>query len=99
MKGDGRPIVSEGDRARVLAALACVDAVAVFDEPTPEQLLADLARLWVKGGDYALADLPEAGVVQCKGGESSSPHRRRLLLLPADRRGALRSRPTERILI
>ena len=70
MKGDGRPIVSEGDRARVLAALACVDAVAVFDEPTPEQLLADLRPdIWVKGGDYTLADLPEAGVVQSKGGE------------------------------
>jgi rfaE bifunctional protein nucleotidyltransferase chain/domain/rfaE bifunctional protein kinase chain/domain len=70
LKGDGRPVVSEGDRARVLAALACVDAVAVFDEPTPERLLADLKPdIWVKGGDYTLAELPEAQVVQSKGGE------------------------------
>lgn len=70
LKGVDRPIVTAADRARVLAALGCVDAVGVFDEPTPERLL-DLVRpdVWVKGGDYAVEDLPEADVVHRHGGE------------------------------
>jgi bifunctional ADP-heptose synthase (sugar kinase/adenylyltransferase) len=62
--------MSAEDRARILDALGCVDAVGVFDDPTPERLL-DLLRpdVWVKGGDYAIADLPEAAVVQRNGGE------------------------------
>jgi bifunctional ADP-heptose synthase (sugar kinase/adenylyltransferase) len=58
------------DRARILAALACVDAVGVFDDHTPERLL-DAVRpdVWVKGGDYCACDLPEADVVQRHGGE------------------------------
>ncbi|MET9257449.1 D-glycero-beta-D-manno-heptose 1-phosphate adenylyltransferase [Streptomyces sp. NPDC003717] len=64
-KGDGRPVNPLADRVRVLRALACVDAVAVFDEDTPERLLADLRPdVWVKGGDYAGADLPEAALLQ-----------------------------------
>jgi D-beta-D-heptose 7-phosphate kinase/D-beta-D-heptose 1-phosphate adenosyltransferase len=70
LKGDGRPIVSAADRARVLSALACVDGVAVFDEPTPEVVLQRLRpNVWVKGGDYAVDDLPEADVVRHNGGE------------------------------
>ncbi|MCW2559497.1 MAG: hypothetical protein JWP55_3461 [Mycobacterium sp.] len=70
LKGEGRPIVSAADRARVLAALACVDGVAIFDEPTPEALLQWLRPdVWVKGGDYAVNDLPEADVVHHHGGE------------------------------
>jgi D-beta-D-heptose 7-phosphate kinase / D-beta-D-heptose 1-phosphate adenosyltransferase len=58
------------DRARVLTALASVDAVGVFDEPTPARLLEHLRPdVWVKGGDYAVADLPEAEVVERHGGE------------------------------
>jgi D-beta-D-heptose 7-phosphate kinase / D-beta-D-heptose 1-phosphate adenosyltransferase len=70
LKGPDRPIMPAADRARVLAALACVDAVGVFDEPTPERLLKDVRPdVWVKGGDYAAVDLPEADVVQQHGGE------------------------------
>lgn len=70
LKGDGRPIMRDADRARVLAALACVDAVAIFDGPTPERILEDLRpEIWVKGGDYVAANLPEADVVHRHGGE------------------------------
>lgn len=70
-KGDGRPVNPLADRVRVLRALACVDAVAVFDENTPERLLAELRPdVWVKGGDYAGADLPEAALLQEWGGQA-----------------------------
>nr|WP_156765559.1 MULTISPECIES: PfkB family carbohydrate kinase [unclassified Mycobacterium] len=70
LKGSGRPVMRDADRARVLAALACVDAVAIFDGPTPERMLEDLRPdIWVKGGDYVAADLPEADVVYRHGGE------------------------------
>ncbi|MEU0198307.1 MULTISPECIES: D-glycero-beta-D-manno-heptose 1-phosphate adenylyltransferase [unclassified Streptomyces] len=70
-KGGGRPVNPLTDRLRVLRALACVDAVAVFDEDTPERLLADLRPdVWVKGGDYAAADLPEAALLQEWGGQA-----------------------------
>ncbi|ELS58442.1 putative bifunctional synthase/transferase [Streptomyces viridochromogenes Tue57] len=69
-KGDGRPLVPEADRIRVLRALECVDAVAVFDEDTPERLLAELRpHIWAKGGDYAMAGLPEAPLVESWGGQ------------------------------
>jgi D-beta-D-heptose 7-phosphate kinase / D-beta-D-heptose 1-phosphate adenosyltransferase len=61
LKGPGRPIVAEADRVAVLAALGCVDAVAVFDEDTPDAVLEQLRpHVWAKGGDYAMGDLPEA---------------------------------------
>jgi rfaE bifunctional protein nucleotidyltransferase chain/domain/rfaE bifunctional protein kinase chain/domain len=70
LKGAGRPVMRDVDRARVLGALACVDAVAVFDAPTPERALEMLRPdLWVKGGDYIADDLPEAPVVRRYGGE------------------------------
>ncbi|OBK75838.1 PfkB family carbohydrate kinase [Mycobacterium sp. 1164985.4] len=70
LKGPRRPVVADRDRARVLAALACVDAVVVFDERSPEAALEQLRPdVWVKGGDYTEADLPEAGVVRRHGGE------------------------------
>jgi D-beta-D-heptose 7-phosphate kinase / D-beta-D-heptose 1-phosphate adenosyltransferase len=69
-KGDGRPLVPLADRIRVLRALECVDAVAVFDEDTPERLLAELRpHIWAKGGDYARAELPEAALVAGWGGQ------------------------------
>ncbi len=53
----------EEDRAVVLAALRCVDAVVVFDEDTPARLLRELRpAVYVKGGDYRAEDLPEAEV-------------------------------------
>jgi D-beta-D-heptose 7-phosphate kinase/D-beta-D-heptose 1-phosphate adenosyltransferase len=70
LKGSGRPVMAEGDRARVLSALACVDAVYIFDDLSPEQALERLRPdIWVKGGDYVQADLPEAAVVKRHGGE------------------------------
>lgn len=56
LKGETRPLVHELDRARVLAALACVDAVVLFDEDTPTDLIEKIRPdILVKGGDY----LPE----------------------------------------
>ncbi len=70
LKGPQRPIVGQADRAELLGALACVDAVAVFDEDGPQTVLAHLRPdVWVKGGDYAADDLPEAGLVRSWGGE------------------------------
>jgi D-beta-D-heptose 7-phosphate kinase/D-beta-D-heptose 1-phosphate adenosyltransferase len=70
-KGEGRPVTPLADRVRVLRALSCVDAVAVFDEDTPEHLLAELRpHVWVKGGDYAGADLPEAALLEEWGGQA-----------------------------
>lgn len=70
LKGETRPIVSAPDRARLLTELESVDAVVVFDETSPAALLDRLRPdVWVKGGDYAGADLPEADVVHRHGGE------------------------------
>lgn len=74
-KGPGRPVTPQHDRARVLAGLSCVDAVAVFDEDDPGRLLDRLRPdIWTKGGDYAGTDLPESRVVRAYGG--------RVVLLP-----------------
>ena len=71
LKGPGRPIVPAADRARLLRALRCVDAVVVFDEDTPERLLERLRPdVWVKGGDYTPADLPEAALLARWGGRT-----------------------------
>lgn len=71
LKGPERPVNPEQDRAGLLAALACVDAVVVFDEAIPRQVLARLRPdVWVKGGDYGDgADLPEADLVRRWGGQ------------------------------
>lgn len=70
LKGPGRPLVAAPDRARVLAALECVDAVIVFDEPTPAAVLDRLRPdMWVKGSDYARGELAEAPVIRRYGGE------------------------------
>jgi rfaE bifunctional protein nucleotidyltransferase chain/domain/rfaE bifunctional protein kinase chain/domain len=69
LKGPGRPLVTAADRAAVLEALSCVDRVIVFGEDTPEQVLGRLRpHVYVKGGDYALADLPERAVIERDGG-------------------------------
>ena len=60
-KAPGRPVNNWRDRAEVIAALGCVDAVVKFDETTPEKLMARLKPdVQVKGGDYKPSDLPEA---------------------------------------
>jgi rfaE bifunctional protein nucleotidyltransferase chain/domain len=71
LKGHDRPLVGEGDRAAVLAGLASVDAVAIFEEDDPRAVLRELRpHVWVKGGDYALADLPEREVLEAWGGRA-----------------------------
>ncbi|MEU4221112.1 PfkB family carbohydrate kinase [Actinoplanes sp. NPDC026623] len=73
LKGPDRPLNGETDRSRLLAALDCVDAVVVFDEPTPEAVLSWLRPdVWVKGGDYADGGphLPEAELVERWGGRT-----------------------------
>jgi D-glycero-beta-D-manno-heptose 1-phosphate adenylyltransferase len=70
LKGNARPIVPEQERAEVLAALACIDHVTIFDESTPERLLAYLRPdVHVKGGDYREEDLAEAPLVRSWGGK------------------------------
>ena len=71
LKGPGRPLVPEEDRAAVLSALHFVDAVVTFDEDTPEAVLSRLRPdIFAKGGDYAVADLPEAELVKSWGGQA-----------------------------
>ncbi|MGC5053031.1 PfkB family carbohydrate kinase [Micromonospora sp. DT48] len=76
LKGPGRPVMRQDDRSRLLAALSCVDAVMIFDEPTPEAALSWLRPdIWVKGGDYATGggdgtDLPEAALLRRWGGHT-----------------------------
>lgn len=70
LKGDTRPLQSQQDRARVLTALECVDAVVIFDDETPCAVLRDLRPdIWAKGGDYSGMTLPEAAVLAEWGGE------------------------------
>jgi rfaE bifunctional protein nucleotidyltransferase chain/domain/rfaE bifunctional protein kinase chain/domain len=71
IKGPDRPLVGQEDRAAVLRALACVDAVAIFDEDDPRAVLRELRpHLWAKGGDYAVAALPEAETLAEWGGRA-----------------------------
>ena len=69
LKGAHRPIVSVEDRAELLLALECVDAVVIFGEDTPEACLTRIQPdIWVKGGDYTPEELPEARLVAGWGG-------------------------------
>jgi D-beta-D-heptose 7-phosphate kinase/D-beta-D-heptose 1-phosphate adenosyltransferase len=70
LKGPSRPIVGEDERARVVAALAAVDAVVVFDEPTPlEVILAVRPDVIAKGGDYSPETIVGAAEVESWGGQ------------------------------
>jgi D-beta-D-heptose 7-phosphate kinase / D-beta-D-heptose 1-phosphate adenosyltransferase len=69
LKGPGRPLNNAADRAAVLLSLDCVDAVVVFDEPDPTAVLRKLRPdVWIKGGDYDPASLPETPLVRSWGG-------------------------------
>ena len=68
-KGTGRPLVPDGERARLMAALACVDAVVLFDEETPLALIRLLRPdVLVKGADYAPEQIVGAREVESRGG-------------------------------
>ena len=69
LKGPSRPVVDEAARGRMLAALATVDLVVIFEEDTPFELIsALLPDVLVKGSDYAEADIIGADVVKANGG-------------------------------
>jgi D-beta-D-heptose 7-phosphate kinase / D-beta-D-heptose 1-phosphate adenosyltransferase len=71
LKGPERPLVGLADRVAVLEALGCVDVVVPFDERTPEAVLRRLRPdVFAKGGDYALAELPEAALLESWGGQA-----------------------------
>jgi rfaE bifunctional protein nucleotidyltransferase chain/domain len=70
LKGPERPLVTEDERAELLAGLECVDHVTLFDEATPvETILSLKPDLHVKGGDYQAETLPETPAVRSYGGE------------------------------
>ncbi len=70
LKGDGRPIVPALERARLLAALAPVTAVILFEEDTADTILSALQPdIYVKGGDYRDKPLPERETVRAYGGK------------------------------
>lgn len=69
LKGAGRPLLPEGDRARLLAGLRSVDGVTVFEEDTPRTLIeALLPDHLVKGADYRREEVAGAGLVEAAGG-------------------------------
>jgi rfaE bifunctional protein nucleotidyltransferase chain/domain len=69
IKGNSRPIVTEQERAEVLAALACVDFVFIFDDPTPKQVIdAIVPDVLVKGADWDIAEIVGRDTVEKAGG-------------------------------
>ena len=69
-KGPERPINPENERAEVLAALACVDAVSVFDEDTPADIIRRVQPdVLVKGSDWPADQIVGRDTVEARGGE------------------------------
>jgi len=69
-KGPGRPITPERERAEILAALECVDAVVVFDEPTPAEIIRQVQPdVLVKGADWAADAIVGRETVEARGGK------------------------------
>ena len=72
LKGKGRPILNEADRAELVSALACVDYVTIFPEPTVGPLLEAIRPdVHCKGTDYTLDSVPERDVVRAYGGRTA----------------------------
>jgi rfaE bifunctional protein nucleotidyltransferase chain/domain len=72
LKGPGRPILPASDRAELVAALAGVDYVVVFPDPTVERLLTSLRPdVHCKGTDYTVETVPERSVVKSYGGRTA----------------------------
>ncbi len=71
LKGPGRPVNSQDDRAEVLAGLYAVDYIVIFDDGTAEGLVAEIRPdVYTKGGDYSLDRLPEARTAASYGGRT-----------------------------
>jgi len=69
LKGEGRPLMPQDQRAEMVASLEAVDLVTIFDEPTVEQLLLDLKpNIHAKGTDYTEDTVPEREIVRSYGG-------------------------------
>jgi D-beta-D-heptose 7-phosphate kinase/D-beta-D-heptose 1-phosphate adenosyltransferase len=69
LKGNGRPLMPERERAEILAALECVDAVTIFDEPTPLELIrALIPDVLAKGGDWGPEEIVGRAEVEAAGG-------------------------------
>src|SRR5512140_3807333 len=69
IKGAGRPIVPQAERAEVLAALASADAVCIFDEDTPAEIIADLQPdVLVKGADWAADEIVRRDIIEARSG-------------------------------
>src|SRR5260370_42285117 len=76
LKGEGRPVISERERAEILAALECADAVVIFDDLTPRKVIAGLLPdVLVKGGDWPGDQIVGREGVEAAGG--------RVVCLPA----------------
>lgn len=70
-KGPERPVVPEAERVEIVAALECVDAVILFDEESPADLIGELRPdVHAKGTDYSAETVPERGVVASYGGRT-----------------------------
>ncbi len=69
LKGEGRPYISEAERAEIISALRFVDAVTIFDEPTVEALILEIRPdIHAKGTDYTVDTVPEREIVRGIGG-------------------------------
>jgi rfaE bifunctional protein nucleotidyltransferase chain/domain len=69
LKGEGRPLLSQDQRAEIVASLEAVDVVTIFDEPTVTELLLALKPdIHAKGTDYTEETVPERDVVRSFGG-------------------------------
>ena len=70
LKGPGRPLIPAAERARLIAALYCVDAAIIFEGLTAINLINALKpEIYVKGGDYHTRTLPERPAVESYGGQ------------------------------
>jgi len=70
LKGPGRPIMGQAERAEILAAFECVDYVTIFDDPNVERILLALKPdVHAKGSDYTIDSVPERETVKSYGGE------------------------------
>ena len=70
LKGPGRPLQAEGDRAEIVASLGCVDYVLLFDSPTVDGILEELKpEVHAKGTDYTQESVPERNTVLGYGGQ------------------------------
>jgi D-glycero-beta-D-manno-heptose 1-phosphate adenylyltransferase len=69
IKGELRPVVPEAERAEVVAGLGCVDAVFIFDDPTPKQIInAIVPDVLVKGADWGISEIVGRDTVESAGG-------------------------------